>query len=202
MDARTWFTTAAAGFLQVVEGIDRSVLGDPGLGEWDVRSLLGHSARAFVTIESYLRPELTTPPELSAAADYFIAVRATSADPQGVAERGRQEGVALGADPVAAVRAIAARIIPLVDDTPDDCLVESPFGTMWLKGYLPTRAFELTVHGIDLARATDQMVPPALVEAAIPAAELGAAMAPAEQRIRLVLAMTGRDTLPAGFTVL
>ncbi|WOP17710.1 maleylpyruvate isomerase N-terminal domain-containing protein [Raineyella sp. LH-20] len=202
MDARTWFTTAAAGYLQVVERIDRSALGDPGLGEWDVRSLLGHSARAFVTIESYLRPGPTTPPELSTAADYFIAVRATSADPQGIAERGRQAGIALGEDPVAAVRAIADRVIPLVERTPDDCLVECPFGTMWLKGYLPTRAFELTVHGIDLARATGQPVPAALVEATVPAIALGAAMAPAEQRIGLVLAMTGRSGLPSGFSVL
>lgn len=202
MDARRWFDTAATGFLQVVDGIDRADLGDPGLGVWDVRSLLGHASRAFLTIESYLGPEPAGEVTLSGPADYYVAIRDQQSDQTAVAERGRQAGLALGDDPMAAVHQIAQRVRSRVEGAEDDRLIESPFGTMTLAGYLPTRAFEITVHGVDLARAIRQAVPPALIEALVPAAELCAAMATPQQRIDLVLAITGREPLPAGFSVL
>ncbi|QGF24584.1 maleylpyruvate isomerase N-terminal domain-containing protein [Raineyella fluvialis] len=201
MEARVWFTTAADGFLAVVDGIEPDRWERPGLGVWDVRSLLGHAARAFATLESYLRPGTTGDVALPAAVDYYRAVRSGLSDPAQVAERGRQAGEALGPEPRARVHDIAQRAQSLVRDCADDTLVETPVGAMTLRGYLPTRAFELTVHGIDLARATDQRIPTALVDAAVPAMDLGAAMASAEQRIELLLAMTGRTTLPEGFSV-
>ncbi len=197
-----WFTTAAAGFLQVTDRIGRDALGNPGLGVWDVRSLLGHTTRAFLTTESYVRPGVAGSVELATPADYYRSVRAKVTDPGQVAERGRQAGQALGDDPTSAVHGIAGRVLPLVEATPDDCLVDTPFGTMTLDGYLPTRAFELTVHGIDLARATGQDVPEALRAATLPALELGVAIASPDQRVALLLASTGRGALPGGFTVL
>lgn len=202
MDARTWFDTAATGFLQVVDGIDRAALGDPGLGVWDVRSLLGHTSRSFLTIESYLGPDPAREVTLSGPADYYTAAHAQLVDQNAVAERGRQAGLALGDEPIVAVHEIAHRVRSLVEGAEDDRLIGSPFGTMTLAAYLPTRAFELTVHGVDLARATHQAVPPALLEALVPAATLCAAMATPQQRIDLVLAFTGREPLPAGFSVL
>ena len=91
MDGRERFTTATAGFCRVLDGIGEHQLNDPELGEWDVRSLIGHTCRAFITIET----------DLVAAADNAVA-----------------------ATPLGGIRPI---------------------------DYLPTRAFELTVHGIDLA---------------------------------------------------
>lgn len=202
MDARTWFATSTNGFLQVVDGLDPARLGDPGLGVWDVRSLLGHASRSFLTLESYVRPGHEGEAALSAPADYYVAVRSSLLDPSEVAERGRRAGLALGGDPVASVREIAHRVTLLVGSVADDCLVESPFGTMSLVAYLATRAFELTVHGIDLARATGQSIPLTLVESAVPAVELCAAMAVPAQRVELLLALTGREILPPGFTVL
>lgn len=202
MDPRTWFATAANGFLHLVDGVPPTMLGAPGLGVWDVRSLLGHASRSFLTIESYVRPGRTGPVGLSSPAEYYIAIRDKLADMAEVAERGRQAGLALGPHPSSAVHAIARVVMPLVDSTPDDCLVETPFGTMTLAGYLPTRAFELTVHGIDLARATGQYLPEELVECTVPALDLGVAMASPAQRVTLLLAVTGRDPLPADFTVI
>src|SRR3954468_11797719 len=69
----------------------------PGLGEWDVRALVGHTSRALLTVESYLgRP--ATEVEVASAVDYFRAARSIAAGPE-VAERGREAGRALGADP-------------------------------------------------------------------------------------------------------
>jgi uncharacterized protein (TIGR03083 family) len=201
MTPRTWFTTAAAGFLQVVEGITTEQLDRPGLGEWDVRSLLGHAARAFLTLESYLAldPGDIT---LEAPSEYFIATRAGLADPVAVTQRGRDAGAALGEDPGAAVREIARRVLETVAGTPDDAVVTTPVGGTALRNYLPTRAFELTVHGMDLATATAQPIPAGLGEAAVPALELAAQIATPAQRADLLFAATGRNALDAGFSVL
>ena len=72
---------------------------------------------------------------------------------------------------------------------------------MRLTAYLPTRTFELAVHGADIAAATGLAVtfPPAvLAEAAALAArtavELGSGAA-------VLAALTGRAALPPGFSV-
>ena len=60
--------------------------------------------------------------------------------------RGREAGVALGPDPIAAVRDIAARVLAQVQTTSDEVLVSTPVGGMRLIDYLPSRIFELAVH--------------------------------------------------------
>src|SRR5215475_4380895 len=85
----------------------------PGLGEWDVRALVGHTSRSFLTVESYLdRPAVAV--DVASAMDYFRATRTAASDPA-VAARGREAGTALGADPATAVAEIAARVLALVD---------------------------------------------------------------------------------------
>src|SRR5262249_56554075 len=91
----------------------------PGLGEWDVRALVGHTSRALVTVETYLaRPAAAA--DVASAPDYFRATSAAAADPA-VAARGRDAGTALGGDPAAAVAQLAARVVALGDthDAPD-----------------------------------------------------------------------------------
>ena len=90
----------------------------------------------------------------------------------------------------------------LVGRTPDDAVASTPLGGIRLIDYLPTRAFELTVHGIDLARATRQQIPDELLEATRPGLMLCATIAGADQRLEALLALTGRQSLPTGFTVL
>jgi uncharacterized protein (TIGR03083 family) len=203
MSARDWFDTAADGLLAVADVVRNDDLQRPGLGEWDVRSLLGHTSRSFLTIEGYLATEPGDVGHLADAAAYYRAASTATAhaDPSAITERGRAAGRDLGDRPAAQVRAIADRVRALVRSTPDDVPVATPFGTMTLLGYLPTRAFELTVHGIDLARAIDQDVPPALVDASAPATALCGAIASGEARVAALMALTGRTDLPPGFSV-
>jgi uncharacterized protein (TIGR03083 family) len=191
-DAAGWFvsTTALVG--------DRWA--EPGLGEWDVRALIGHTSRSLLTVEAYLaRPAQTV--EIPSAADYFRATRAMAAGPA-VAQRGRDAGDALGDDPASAVAEIAARVVPLVDAQDGGTLLTTIAGGMRLEDYLPTRTFELAVHTSDLARALDEPLDvPAT--SAVQALRLVTELAAGDGRAGpLLLAATGRTGLPPGWSVL
>jgi hypothetical protein len=191
-DAAQWFVRTAA---LVGDRWDR-----PGLGEWDVRALVGHTSRSLLTVEMYLaRPASAV--EVASASDYFRATRAAAADPA-VAARGRDAGDALGADPAAGVAEIAGRVLPLVDSRDGTELVTTIAGGMRLEDYLPTRTFELAVHTADLATAIGAPLDvPAT--AATQALQLIADLAVGDGLAgSLLLAATGRPGLPAGFSVL
>ncbi len=191
-DAAEWFVATTA----VVDGRWDA----PGLGEWDVRSLVGHTSRSLLTVETYLgRPAEVV--EVESAVGYYEATRALAAGP-GVAERGREAGAALGADPAAAVAAIAARVLPVVAACDGTELVTTIAGGMRLRDYLPTRTFELVVHTADLAAAIGVPSEPPAVPAA-QALELLARLAVTKDLAGpLLRAATGREGLPPGFTVL
>jgi len=198
-DSRQAFSDAAECFVRTV-----ALVGDrwerPGLGQWDVRSLVGHTSRALLTVESYLaRPAAAV--DVPSAADYFRATSAVAAD-SAVAARGRDAGTALGSDPATAVAEIAARVLPIVDDRADTELVTTIAGGMRLGDYLPTRTFELVIHTLDLAAALG-VQPDVPRIAAAQALHLVADLAVAGGHLGpLLLAATGRATLPAGFSVL
>jgi uncharacterized protein (TIGR03083 family) len=190
-DSRRSFTEAAGWFLSTVDRVgDRWA--EPGLGEWDVRALVGHTSRSFLTVEAYLaRPAATA--EIRSSAGYYAATRAAAASPA-VTARGRDAGAALGEAPTAAVHDIAARVLALVGTCDGTELVTTIAGGMRLVDYLPTRTFELVVHGLDLARALGEP----LDVPAVPAAEALALVAELAvtggQAGRLLLAATGRTT--------
>jgi len=198
-DSRQAFSDAAECFVWSV-----ALVGDrwerPGLGQWDVRSLVGHTSRALLTVESYLaRPAAAV--DVASAVDYFRATSGVAADPA-VAARGRDAGTALGSDPATAVAEIAARVLPIVDDRADTELVTTIAGGMRLGDYLPTRTFELVTHTLDLAEALG-VQPDVPRIAAAQALHLVADLAVAGGHLGpLLLAATGRATLPAGFSVL
>lgn len=193
--AATWFVASAA---LVGDRWDR-----PGLGEWDVRSLVGHTSRSLLTVEEYLgRPAAGV--EVTSTAGYYVATHDRSAGPE-VADRGRAAGEALGAHPATAVGAIAARVLPVVEACDGTELVTTIAGGMRLADYLPTRTFELVVHTLDLHAALgtshDLAVPPA--DPAAAALALAAELAVAGGRAGdALLALTGRRGLPRGFSVL
>ncbi|MDP3890464.1 maleylpyruvate isomerase N-terminal domain-containing protein [Nocardioides sp.] len=149
-DSRQAFADAARWFVSTATSVgDR--WDQPGLGEWDVRALVGHTSRALLTVEAYLdRPAATS--EIDSAADYFRATRELAAGP-GVAERGREAGAALGQEPAHAVAEIADRVLRLIKAQDGSALVTTVVGGMLLSDYLPTRTFELAVHTTDLAHA-------------------------------------------------
>jgi uncharacterized protein (TIGR03083 family) len=198
-DARRAFSDAAQWFVDTT-----ALVGDrwhrPGLGEWDVRALVGHTSRSLLTVEAYLaRPADAV--GIGSAVEYFRATSAIAAG-AGVAERGREAGAALGPAPAAAVAEIARRVVALVGSTDGGELVTTIAGGMRLADYLPTRTFELAVHTADLATALG--VPADVpATAAAEALRLVADLAVAGGRAGpLLLAATGRPALPQGFSVL
>jgi uncharacterized protein (TIGR03083 family) len=170
----------------------------PGLGEWTVRDLVGHTSRSLLTVEEYLaRPAASV--EIASAAAYYRAIRHATAGPA-VAQRGRDAGAALGADPVAAVAELVARVLPLLGSLDGDELVTTIAGGMRLADYLPTRTFELAVHTADLAAAlgvAPSMPPTAAAQALAVVADLAIGDGAAD---RLLLLATGRAA--SGFSVL
>ncbi|BBY81945.1 hypothetical protein MPUL_31030 [Mycolicibacterium pulveris] len=173
-----------------------------GLGDWDVRALVGHASRSLSTVSSYLKTTAKSE-DVTTAAEYYVRVSASALgiDPAAVAERGRQAGRALGDDPAGAVDALMTQALRDLQ-TVDDPLIEVIGGLgIRLYTYLPTRVFELAVHGLDIARAVDiplVLPPEVLTEAAELATQVAVATGHGEA---VLLALTGRAGLPPSFSV-
>lgn len=196
------FGQAARAVADLVAEIPPDRFDGPGLGEWDLRALVGHTSRALLTVETYLdRP--AEHEDLTSAAAYLAAGRSLAADAGGgVAQRGRDAGAALGPAPAEAFTAIVDRVLPRCRRT-DDPVIATIAGGMRFSVYLETRIFELVVHGLDIADALD-VAPPAFGPAVWRSALQLAAAAVARDRDAapvLVRALTGRAALPPGFSL-
>jgi uncharacterized protein (TIGR03083 family) len=164
----------------------------PGLGTWTVRELVGHANRAHTLIEEYLlRPRPPEPPD----GPYFR--------PEAIAARGREAVAELGDDPAAAVAAAGAAAIALIERTDPDATVGSPIRTMALRQYVPSRTAELTIHALDLVRAlgADLTPPPAALQESLAFTAMLSARRSAESGTAVLLALSGRGTLPDGYSV-
>ena len=76
-DGRLAYAEAAAWFVDTVALVDDR-WHEPALGEWDVRALVGHTSRSFVTVESYLaRPADAV--AIGSTVDYYRATREMAA---------------------------------------------------------------------------------------------------------------------------
>ncbi|MCT7657560.1 maleylpyruvate isomerase N-terminal domain-containing protein [Mycobacterium deserti] len=196
------FFSAARSFAQLVREIPAAAWDGPGLGEWDLRALVGHTSRSLITVSTYLkttaeREDITTP------AEYYVRVTPTALgiSPADVAERGRQAGRDLGADPAATIDALASRVFDEVADAGNP-LIEVLGGLgIRLHNYLPTRTFELAVHSLDIAEAVGirHVLPPDVLDEALllgmrTAVETG-------HGETVLLALTGRAPLPPSFSV-
>jgi uncharacterized protein (TIGR03083 family) len=200
-DSRSAFLSAADTFVAQVAAIPLEQLDGPGLGAWDLRALVGHTSRSLVTVETYLDQPAETL-EVATAADYYLLIAATgAASGDAVTERGLQAGAALGDDPAGFVRDLAVRVGAKMERYDASYLLTTIAGGMPLGEYLRTRTFELVVHGLDIGRACG--VEPALDESAlVETATLAAEVAVRSgQGPPLLAALTGRGTLPPGFTV-
>jgi uncharacterized protein (TIGR03083 family) len=200
----TWASTVEA-FDQAAAWFARTVptaggrWDDHGLGEWSIRDLVGHTSRALVTVETYLSNPATAA-NVGSPVEYVAL--ASGADPADIAQRGRESGAALGDDPAAAVAALAERVTGLVHAAAEDDLVTTLVGGMRLADYLPTRTFELTVHTCDLAVALGQTPDPPEAAASESMGLLARLAVRAGRAAPLLLAATGRRSLPDGFTLL
>jgi hypothetical protein len=194
-DRDTYLATAEA-FCDLVERLPADLVG-PGLGEWDLRSLVGHASRALLTVSTYLDQEAGDV-ELESAAAYVAAVphAQAAAEPGAVAERGRQAGATLGDDPAAAVRAMLESVADALVGASDDRPLPTALGVMRLGDYLPTRTLELVVHGADIHAATGvEWDPPADAVSATAAVLAEAAVLTGRGRDLLRL-LTGRRQAP------
>ncbi|MBO1756593.1 maleylpyruvate isomerase N-terminal domain-containing protein [Allobranchiibius sp. CTAmp26] len=197
------YLQAAACVDDLVARIGPDAWDGAGLGDWDLRSLVGHMARALVTVLTYLqqpadRIDLATPE------DYFLGVlhSGRSVDEAAVLERGRQAGRDLGADPAAAFHTLVQQVGPAVIAADPHAVITTIGGGMSVEAYLPTRTFELVVHGLDIGAAVDLPItfaPAALEETCALAGCLAARIGRGPQMLR---ALTGRTDLPTGFTLL
>ena len=78
-DARTLalFTSAATAFARLVHDIPAPDWAGPGLGEWDLRALVGHTSRSLITVSTYLRAPCDHEDVVSAE-DYYARIRDAS----------------------------------------------------------------------------------------------------------------------------
>jgi mycothiol maleylpyruvate isomerase-like protein len=198
----TTFESAARSFADLVRRIPDTAWDGPGLGVWDLRALVGHASRSLITVSTYLqtsadREDIATPQAYYAwTADYI-----SNAGAEAIIERGRQAGRDLGADPVGTIDGLIERVTAELA-TAGDPLIEVIGGLgIRLHTYLPTRTFELAVHGLDIARAVGLSfdLPADVLEAAVVlAARIGVETGRGDV---LLMSLTGRETLPPSFSV-
>jgi hypothetical protein len=199
------FESAAHSLVDVVDRIGADEWDGSGLGEWDVRGLVGHASRAVTTVTAYVDQPAASE-DADSPADYFAIVSRLSDSmgsdvvAQSVLERGREAGRLLGDQPAEAVADLVDKALDRLRDQ-DDVLLSTPVGGMLLSSYLPTRTFEIAVHSLDIAAAIgvvlelDTIV---LSDSVVVAAQVAARTGKA---VPLLLAVTGRNPLPDGFSV-
>lgn len=210
------FLEVAEWFAAMVNTIPDDAWSDPGLGEWDLRALVGHTSRALTTvIRGIAQP--ATAVDCATAAEYVVQTAAIQAgttradDGSSVTERGVAAGRALGEHPADAVRVLLGDTrSALRGVATQDPIITTIVGGMRLSQYLRTRTFELVVHGLDIQAALRaSAATPRWSFDAPPAAALALSLDHTSQVAMLrgegeamLLALTGRDSLEDGYSVL
>lgn len=194
---RAAFAEATATFLHTVEHTEPHQWELPALGEWSVRELTAHTLRAFTTTETYLSAEPTVDRVMADATEYYRTVLADPDIHRSVAARGRAAGATLD-DPLGESQATAQRVGALVASTADDDTVHTFAGQIGFIEHLATRVVELAVHTLDLQRATGQYqhLHRDTVHVAL------SVLADLAEPTALILALTGRGSLPSVYNVL
>lgn len=195
------FAAASAWSAQIVTAVPETAWEIPGLGDWNIRELVGHTSRALLTVEQYLATDALQESVWSAE-DYYEQVAALpGASGDAVLQRGIAAGWAMGESPKAEFAVIAERV-PALLASETDRLISTIAGGMMLSHYLPTRTFELVVHGLDIARAAGLDVePPRLCLARVLELSMNLLLRTGSG-VPVLMALTGRGTLPQGFSVL
>src|SRR5215471_9172661 len=103
----TAYRDASRFLVEAVRAVPDSGWDAPGLGDWNVRELVGHANRGHTTVADYLvRPQQPEPP----GSTYF--------SDEAIAARGREAVRALGADPASAVAAASTAVVELIEQSP------------------------------------------------------------------------------------
>lgn len=184
------FRSASHWWRSLVGGIDDHQWEQHGLGDWTVRQLVAHGARAFRTVADYADGEVKDPTQIDTAAQYFRIVLAEQTPHLHIAERARREA-GQDADWVeatdrywTAAELVIGRLEPWAD-------LHLFVGEMHLDQYLATRTVELVVHGLDLSAAIGIPSAPPRDSARV-ALEVLLDLAPDEDLASLLRLVTGR----------
>ena len=180
------FAQAIRFFLNVVAQIPEEDWNRTALGVWSVRDLIGHTSRAIALVDVYATEG---------------TMRNRFGTVEGIADRARQAGQALGSNPIATLNRLADRVLSLVERLPDDHIMHTPGGVQELSRYLRTRVTELTIHTLDLAKALGiEAEPPeeCLCETLYVLSNYTISR---KVGVEVAFALTGRTPLPSGFTV-
>jgi uncharacterized protein (TIGR03083 family) len=204
MDYRRTYRSAAIVVADLAGRIPPDRLDHPGLGEWTVRDLLGHTVssalRQVPAVLAGRAPMLVVPsPEGYFAAAHRAPKELVAAARAASTEDARSTGRGLTAD---ALSAFVGQATAALAEVSDDDLVPTPVGGMRVRDWLPTRTFELVVHGLDVASAAGVEVMfdlGAQAEAAALAARVAVAIGEGPAVLR---GLTGRAALPAGFSMI
>lgn len=195
---RAGFEQGAHTFLETMRAIDDGDWDKFGaLGDWNVRQLAAHAMRAFVTVDGYLSAPPTVDRVIPDAVEYYRIVLNDPTVHQGVSARAKQASRQI-IDPLGEAEAVVARVLGVVAGSGDDDRVNTFAGSMTLIEYLATRVVEIGVHTLDLQRATRQHPSLHPDTSAVVLSVLTELASP----VSLILALTGRESLPDGHNVL
>lgn len=156
MTARESYLSAAHAFVDLVDRLPDDGWGRQGLGVWDLRALVGHASTAGLStvITAVGRPagsETIGSPERYYAFGRTLDPEVYRAAVAAATAGAREQGEALGEHPAVVVRGLVEEVAAKLARVPGDPLIESAAGGMRLNAWLPTRAFELAVHSLDIA---------------------------------------------------
>ncbi|WP_305786483.1 maleylpyruvate isomerase N-terminal domain-containing protein [Symbioplanes lichenis] len=206
MDFRWAYKSAVATFTDLVYRVPEDRWDGPGLGEWTLRELTGHvvgsalrevpralgGPAATVDVAS---PEGYWAFAQAAPAEVVAAVRAAAT------EDARKTAAEFGVSPAAGVAEYARAATQALSAAGDADVVLTAVGGMRVREWIPTRTFELVVHGLDVAAAAGAEVE--FAEEVLAAVTLQAARvaATSKEKTLVLRALTGRATLPPDFSV-
>ncbi|MFG1608179.1 maleylpyruvate isomerase N-terminal domain-containing protein [Actinoplanes sp. NPDC049265] len=206
MNFRHAYRAAAVSFADLITRVPADRWDAAALGEWSLRDLVGH-----VTTELRDVPEVLATPadavEVPSTEAYWAFARVTPVDvvAKAHAESGRaarEAGQALGDDPASVVNQLIGRATQALAGTKDNDVVSTAAGGMRVRDWLPTRTFELVVHGQDVADAAGRDFAPgldAMAEAVTQATFVAVAVGDGPLLLR---ALTGRTALPDRYSVI
>lgn len=196
MDARRSYLDTTDAVTELVSRVRPEQLDGPGLGTWNLRSLIGHTSRAMSTVVTYLDQPVEKVTCEDAVAYYVWVAKGPDVNAE-IARRGVEAGQVLTdhGEVITGFKAQGRAVRHALDSVPatSDPIIRTLAGGMLLSEYLPTRTFELIVHGFDIARAAGIAFAPhpgVVANTAALAARVGCALGHAET---LIPALTGRD---------
>jgi len=185
------FREAGHWWRSLVGGVDDHQWDLMALGEWTVRELVAHGARAFKTVAEYAEGDVKDETRVGTAAEYFRIVLAEQTPHVHIANRARKEAreepdwVSATDQAWAAAELVVARLS-------GDAHLHLFVGEMPLSQYLATRVVELVVHGTDLAEAIGIPSPPPMSASRI-AIDVLLDLASSEDQGSILRLLTGRS---------